>query len=304
MTLAAQPFWHTPAVRHLAWLCHAPPLLADSNLFRPAEHLPDDWLLRLQALDQAPAPLLDCLEQAGSRRLGHYFERLYAYLLEQVLGWPILLHNLPVRDGQGLTLGELDFVVRNPVTGEAEHHELAVKYYLGLAEPQRTRWYGPNAHDRLDLKRDRLLNHQSQMTLRPATRRLLAEAGLQAPLPARILMPGNLFYPISGDEGLRSPDWVNPGHERGHWLAEGELASQDCSDWVPLHKPDWLGAYQCRQPPDADARDQHLARIRQYRRPGLFARMAMRADRQGYQEMERYFVVPDTWPDPGAREQA
>ncbi|MDX1633804.1 MAG: DUF1853 family protein [Marinobacter sp.] len=303
MNHTASPLWQTPAVRHLAWLCQAPPLLDDQPLFRPADWLPEDWMTRLALLDAAPGPLLAWLEQAPSRRLGHYFERLYAYLLEQLLGWPVLLQNQPVRDTRGRTLGELDFIVCNPVTAAAEHHELAVKYYLGLPEPDRVRWYGPNARDRLDLKRDRLLNHQSRMTERPETLSLLAAQDLAGPLTARIVMPGNLFYPLQ-PPCPRAPDWVNPHHERGYWLALSELPGLDHDHWVPLHKPDWLGPFQCRQPPCPQAVADQLQRIARDRTAGLFARMAPRPDGQGYDEKDRYFVVPDSWPGEEARAMA
>lgn len=303
MTVTATRLWHTPAVRHLAWLCQAPPLLGEGPLFRPADALPDNWMTRLIALDEAPAPLLAWLEQAPSRRLGHYFERLYAYWLEHLLGWPILLQNQPIRDSRGRTLGELDFIVQNPVTGAAEHHELAVKYYLGLAEPGRVRWYGPNAIDRLDLKRDRLLNHQSRLTALPETRQLLAKFDLEGPLPARILMPGNLFHPL-GHPSPEVPPWVNPQHERGHWLRWTELAGVDRSDWVALHKPDWLGPVQSRRPPCPEALAAQLQRMEANQRATLFARLARREDGEGYDEVARYFVVPESWPGAEARAKA
>lgn len=299
MTPDPTPYWQTPAVRHLAWLCQAPPLLTGPGLFRPAERLPADWRQRLAALDRAPAPLLAWLGRAASKRLGHYFECLYAFFLEELLGWPVLLHNQPVRDARGRTLGELDFIVRNRDTGAAEHHELAVKYYLGCPEPEGVRWYGPDARDRLDLKRERMLHHQARMTERPETQELLAQRNIQGPLAARIVMPGNLFYPPAPE--LSPPQYVNPAHEGGYWLRLPELAGWDTGNWVALVKPDWLGPYQCRQAPDPGASGAQLEWVARNGRPALFAAMAPRTDGQGYQESARYFVVPEDWPGAEAR---
>src|SRR5690554_7458300 len=95
------------------------------------------------------------LAQPAERRLGHYFERLYEVLLKDLLGWELLLKNQQIK-ADNRTIGELDFVVRNRQTGCLEHHEIAIKYYLGVNEDETgTRWYGPNAKDR-DRKSTRL----------------------------------------------------------------------------------------------------------------------------------------------------
>jgi hypothetical protein len=237
MTSIQQPFWRTPAVRHLAWLCEAPTLILAPHVFNPRDLLPANITAVLEQLDQAPSALLARLEQGKSRRLGQYFENLYDFFLTEILGWQVLLRNEPVREAGGRTLGELDFVVRNPATGRLQHHEIAVKFYLGLSRGGQTLWPGPNAHDRLDLKSRRLLEHQSTMTRRPETLARLAIHGLEPDIEPVLFMPGGLFYPQPPLQRAFPPKWINPAHQRDRWIRQTALSARHTADWVPLQKP-------------------------------------------------------------------
>ncbi|MDX1754644.1 MAG: DUF1853 family protein [Marinobacter sp.] len=288
-------FWQTPAVRHLAWLCEAPSLIRRGPVFHIGDWLPDDTPDRLRQLDTEPEPLLRKLDSQRSHRLGHYFEELYHFLLSELLGWPVLLRNLAIRTGQRRTLGELDFLVRNPHTGALEHHEVAVKFYLAHGPGNSLRWYGPNARDRLDLKAERMVHHQCTMTGRPETLAQLGELGFREPVTPALVMPGTLFsHPSAPAPPL--PTWVNPDHERGCWLHHHQLANLDTSLWMPLHKPHWLGRYQSRSVPAPGTTEASLAAVAETDRPTLFAQMQARPDGIGYTEINRWFVVPDSWP--------
>nr|WP_279306973.1 DUF1853 family protein [Marinobacter sp. BGYM27] len=282
--------WLTPSVRHLAWLCEAPSLTASPKQVPLQQYLPDNLQNTLIELDRNPQPLLTALALDGHLRLGIYFERLYGFLMSDLLGWPTLLRNQPVRDEQR-TLGELDFVFLNPATGLPEHHEIAVKFYLGYAPDNR--WYGPNAKDRLDLKTHRLLNHQSKMTERPETRALLASHGITSPPEPRVFMPGYLFYP--GDNAIESPASAPKNHARGRWCRAHDLEPTDTKHWIVLNKPHWLGpAQQCSEPDETDTQAQ-IEKVKAGGPPRLFAEMEPHSD-GGWQESERWFVVPDCWP--------
>ncbi|WP_404361693.1 DUF1853 family protein [Marinobacter sp.] len=289
-------FWQTPEVRHLAWLCEAPSLVQAPNVFHLSGELPGNLPEKLLELDRNPAPLLHLFGKTSPVRLGQYFETLYGFLLTHILGWEVLLRNAPIRDKARRTLGELDFIVRNPATGRLQHHEVAVKFYLGVGGDAETLWYGPNAHDRLDLKTRRILDHQATMTDRPETRRLLAEFGFAGEIDAFILMPGYLFYPDTPAPSPDIPCWVNPDHQKGRWIRWRELCQVDTSSWTHLQKPHWLGPYQSAGPPDTQATCSALEEVRGSGTPRLFARMAPWKDGAGFGEIQRYFVVPDSWP--------
>lgn len=290
------PFWQTAAVRHLAWLCRAPSLTTTPLDFDLAHYLPDDLDLRLAALDRNPAPLLQVLADNPSSRLGFYFEGLYHFLLTDILGWPLLLKNSQVRR-EGRTLGELDFIIHNPVDDRIEHHEIAVKFYLGFpsADATATLWYGPNANDRLDIKTRRLINHQCALTRRPETRELLQSHGITSAPEPRLFMPGYLFYPVQTD--LAPPSHSPANHARGRWCRIESLNRATTQYWDCLVKPHWLGPLQSVQAPDHARTSGALDDIAAGGAPRLFAVMAPRGRGDGWEEVDRYFVVPARWPD-------
>lgn len=286
--------FRTPVVRHLAWLCQAPQLLTGSIRFDPCDHLAAGSLEKLMQWDLNPSSGPCLLSEVPHYRLGLYVESLYECLLTELLGWQVLARNLPIR-AAGTTLGELDFVVRNPHTRGVEHHEIAVKFYLGYqSSPENLRWYGPNARDRLDLKTDKLLNQQSPRSQLPEARAVLSDMGVSAPLAQRIFMPGYLFYPV--DKTLIPPASVAPNHLHGRWTYLQTVAAMETGYWVPLRKPHWLGPWLQADAPDTSATHQAMADIESTETPRLFAIMEYCEEKGLWQEADRIFVVPGTWP--------
>nr|WP_157719117.1 DUF1853 family protein [Halopseudomonas salegens] len=272
----------------------APQLLPAEKTFAPLDNLAPALIPRLQALADQPAALPDNLTQAIRPRLGLYFEDLYEYLLCELLGWELLARNLPVRDA-GRTLGELDFLLRNPHNGAVEHHEIAIKFYLGYPENGHCLWYGPNASDRLDLKSKRLLEHQCGLSGLETTRDTLEKADLPLPETTRVFMPGYLFYPAGSQ--LQAPAQVADNHLRGDWHRLAHLQDTDTRDWVPLKKPHWLGPWQQAAGPEPDAVTAGLRAVAERHSPRLFAAMSFDAGSGLWHETSRHFVVPSTWPD-------
>ncbi|WP_027330406.1 DUF1853 family protein [Marinimicrobium agarilyticum] len=285
----------TPAIRHLAWMLRAPNLLTSAQTIQ----FPDrpQLLTRLEQWDRVPETAPAVLTQPPETRLGQYFERLYACLMTDLLGWELLGRNLPVRR-DGRTLGELDFVLRHPQTGHVEHHEIAVKFYLGhpSAETGKPLWYGPNAKDRLDIKTDHMLGHQSRMTERPETRAALVSAGIEPPQITRLFMPGYLFYPHH--RHWPAPTRVPSDHWRGQWRYHHALTESETRYWVPLRKPHWLGPWVQEETPRHVDTLATLQAVSEQGRPRLFAAMAFDAEHSIWVETERTFIVPSEWPAP------
>lgn len=286
--------FRTPAVRHLAWLCRTPQLLNSPLSFEPARYLPPHYLDTLSDWDRDLQAAPQLLREPPQRRLGFYFERLYQVLLEELLGWEILLKNQQIQSN-GRTIGELDFVVHNRTENRIEHHEIAVKYYLGVPEAGHPPlWYGPNARDRLDLKTDNLIRHQSRRTHQPETLALLEKLDITGPLTARIFMPGYLFYPA--EASITAPDYVPANHLRGRWLYLSGARAEDTSRWVPLHKPHWIGPWLQQEPPLPETTREALDRIEQHAIPQLFAVLENNERTGAWRETDRIFVVPESWP--------
>jgi len=294
--LFTRHFWRNPPVRHLAWMATAPSMINGPQRLLFSPPAPPDLREHLLALDRQPAELHRILERRSTRRLGVYFEALYRYALEHLWHRETIFQNLAVQDG-GRTLGELDFIVRDRISDRHEHHEIAVKFYLGTPSGQ---WLGPDQKDRLRDKLTRLLEHQSTLTRHPRTAEMLHHSSINE-LDDLIFLRGYLFYPVDL-AGPSLPASIAPEHSRGHWLT---LSRARTTAWDPqrpimqLHKPDWLGPLQCLDGDLADTPQLYgkaLEQVASRNFPLLFARLS-RQQSGFWLETERFFVVPDQWPE-------
>jgi len=293
-----------PQVRDLAWACLGPPLLHVETL-APGDSVTTTKLLLtttraawLRQLDRHPQPLLAWLEHQPGSRLGLYFERLWQFFLTADSETELLAHNLPVRS-RAQTLGEFDCLYYCHRRGRPVHLELAVKYYLGYrrtitGEDQGSdgAWLGPNTVDRLDRKLERLLEHQSRLSLDPAGEALLASRGVEHPL-REIALRGALFQPVR--DSLAPPAGYNPALPLPHWYplpvwrelapAEARFAILPRLRWLSplLHCADTLA-------PEALGKEMEKFFVRGGR-PQLIARVNDRGC-----ETERFFLTGGDWP--------
>lgn len=244
---------------------------------------------RLLQLDHDPQPLRHALRTHKDRRLGSYFESLWRFWLHENDRYSLLHANLPLRSG-GRTIGEFDLLVRDRDSGLTLHWELAVKFYLGIADTtQPGNWWGPARRDRLDIKTTRLLQHQGRLSRHPEAATLLQHLGVRI-YQTWVILKGRLFYPSAAPPA--APAGAHPDHERGFWLAAGAFADLPRGLWLPLERQQWLAPVAGIQPEQCVSGDALLAhwRTQPLRRPLCIARIL-----DGY-ERERGFVVPDDWP--------
>lgn len=292
-----QPPYSSPEVRDLAWSLCSPALLRRHD---NGVHWPDDaWYgaigagfhQQLSRLDADPQALHDILAQRSDRRLGHYFETLWRYWLEHNPAYRLLHANLPVRGG-GNTLGEFDLLVHDRQTDKVLHWELAVKFYLGTGDTRHAvNWWGPGRRDRLDIKTEHLLQHQSQLSRHSEAQALLAAQGLQVDA-TWLIVKGRLFYPWG--ESNSPPSGANPRHPRGFWLSGGHLQSLGQARWLVLEKHKWLAPIGTTAA--ATMNNAELIEWWHDTRPGYPVSLAALLDGR---EVERGFVVPDDWAHKG-----
>jgi uncharacterized protein len=217
-----------------------------------------------------------------------YFEALWHFFLEQDERVELLGHNLPVRDS-GQTIGEFDCLYYCRERRRHFHLELAVKFYLGLPQPGAegihshwNRWLGPGSRDRLDLKMDRLLQHQVQLGSHPKARTLLEELGIEK-LELEMEIKGRLFNCAA--QPLPPPFGYNSELDLCLWTATAQL--EDHSHCAVLDKRHWLTAVT----PASKLSGVELP-LSATGQPRLIATL----DREGY-ELQRFFLVPEHWPD-------
>lgn len=294
-----------PTVRDLAWTLLSPGLLQPGNL--PLRHplaasewtarpvLLHAWLLQQERDSQA---LLAWLDKGRSRRLGHYYERLWQFALQHAPGVQLLAANLPIRQN-GQTLGELDLLLRDE---DGIHHlELAIKLYLGPehgAGDDAQNWLGPGSQDRLGVKLQHLLQHQLPLASSNEAQAVV-DPVCQGSVHSSLWLGGYLFYPWQAP--CTAPEHAHPAHLSGRWLRHQDwsafAAQQPNARWQVLPRAAWLSparvgnndiwsttafAQWLQALPD-DAPAQLLVRLQQ--------------DARGdWQELERVFLVGPQWP--------
>jgi hypothetical protein len=239
--------FQNPHVRDLAWAISSPPLLLPGD--GGQIWYSDEWYRRAGAesaalmrdTDNHPQRLEAMLDERSDRRLGHYFETLWAYWLSVNPRFELLGRNLQIKE-QGRTLGELDFIVRDRAIGKCLHWELAIKFYLGRGDTSlQSNWLGPGKKDRLDLKVDHLLNRQLKHGSHPRVREWCDSRGIHIDARA-VILKGRLFYPLDRDLKCDSPQHANPHHLRSRWLTLTQFSRMysPALRFVPLIRGGWM----------------------------------------------------------------
>lgn len=252
------------SVRDLAWAVSSPPVISqpsqsclwpDARWYRRVyeESLP--WLHKI---DEDPSELVALFENQKDRRLGKVFESLWFYWFSHHPRYEMIESNIQIIvDGE--TLGEIDFIVLDKVTKQMVHWEVAVKFYLGVGETsEMSNWYGPNCHDRLDIKVRHMMQRQSMVGKDQRVRQWLKQKGLFIDQCA-VILKGRLYYPWNSlmensvqDAGqlkpqdlltnLRSPPQCSSNHMFSWWFNESqfdrEFDNKQC--FVPLIKQGWM----------------------------------------------------------------
>lgn len=301
------------AVRDLAWVIGSAGMLRS----RTAERVSDKWcriafldrVPWLRYLDNHPAVLEAWLDQHKSRLLGHYFETLIAFWLQQ---WPrirLLALRLPVL-GEEKVLGEFDFLFYDRYSDHYFHWESAVKFFLRhLQSHDGYAWLGPNPRDTLENKYHKVFDRQLRLSALPEAKRLLDARGIDALMP-QAFFKGYLFYPATTDwqQPQPAPPDSSPHHLRGWWCHADQLEHipyvAENSRWLSLERLHWLSPAFSQEPTPGFERATLLDWLTKHfvgsDKPVLLAELRQGSDGR-WREANRGFVVPVDWPHPQAR---
>lgn len=162
--------------------------------------------------------------------LGRRVEYFFKYYLEQFSNEEILLANTQITSNK-ITVGELDFLLRNRFSQSISHVELVYKFYLyDPSIPSETdRWIGPNRRDTLVKKLKKLQEQQLPLLHRLETQPLLKQLHISPEeIGQMICFKANLFVPYSL---LEKPfARINPDCVQGFWLKAKEFTEQEFGD--------------------------------------------------------------------------
>lgn len=292
----------TPEVRDLAWSCFSAPLLlspllvSNDTLHNASFALTDERRDWLRALDRDPRPLRAHLALGHSTRLGLYFERLWHFFLAQDSEVELLAHNLPVRDS-ARTLGEFDCIYYCRQRQRNVHLELAVKFYLsapGAVNHELNNWLGPNSHDRLDLKLQRMLTHQIRLADTPAGASVLAELGVTEPL-REIEIKGRLFAHCPSP--APAPSGYNTALPLSQWCFISDLPGMSDNSggrYLPLERQQWLAPVQHSDNERFSMAELTVRMAEKWQNDSRPLQMAV-IDGNGC-EQRRFFLVHNNWP--------
>ncbi|TCJ85255.1 DUF1853 family protein [Cocleimonas flava] len=238
------PTFSTKLVRDLAWVIASPPIQSGhiENTYwwdhDKCQNEFQDCLPTLLELDKDPSPLEQHLSQAKSKRLGHRFETLVSYWLSISPNYELIQQNIQIIE-DGITYGEIDFIIKEISTGKVIHLEVCVKFYLGT-EPYKNpyRWFGTNTKDQLGKKLDHLLTHQSQLSNNHEgyfSHKIDVLKNQQID-ERHCFIKGRLFYP----EGSKiSPEDTTDNHLRGSWIYSNTIQNTD-KKYLAINKTLWL----------------------------------------------------------------
>jgi len=291
-----------PHVRALAWLLDAPDLLdmhapqwqgKIAHIAGAEDGDGQNTAVWLQALDSEPEKRLALYAFIGgllSTRLGLYAEKLMAFYFQQQ--HKLVAHSLQVRDGKGGTVGEFDFLLRQP--DGLVHWEFATKFYLletSGVSPVADDFVGPNLSDSLGEKVQKIFRRQLILSQHPAAQDYLPEAVVSA----KALVKGWLFYQ---DQGFVTPAalGVSNMHCRGYWYPLSLMAFDDAEHYLILPRLRWLAPAKALLSDALNGTQAHQALHEHFshdRSPLMLATLQPHGD-VGL-EIRRGFVVPDDW---------
>ena len=290
-------------VRDLAWVLHSAPLLSinqsDYRTFSRREwaRIARDFQDQLVLLDKNPKPLIDEV-QPEKLRLGWYFEALIGYWLRHQSRYTLLHHGLKVQDGTR-TIGEFDFIVRDNQTGQVQHWEAAVKFYLGVRDySDASLWFGPGKKDRFDIKLSHLTGKQIRLSEDPHGKATLQQHNLQIH-ERRLLVKGRLFYPARARHAMGTLQHsLAPDHLKGRWYKVTDVLQATSARALGFgfrqsprfHIADKEEWFVLKTEPNMD-----LEELKTFLKLKALNRPVTVIATLGKTESKRFFVVPDNW---------
>ena len=176
---------------------------------------------------------------------GKKMESFFSHAIQQSKRYEMLAENVQIISDK-VTLGELDFLLRDKETEQIFHVELACKFYLYHAsrtgKNEFSAWVGPNQNDFLDRKIEKLKTRQLPLLHHPECKKWLSnelKISDSSQILQQVHFPANLFLPYGKTD---IPVDINTEAIKGFWLKPEELKDEvfELSQFYLPTKSDWL----------------------------------------------------------------
>lgn len=193
------------------------------------------------------------LEIPRTMVLGKRMEEFFKYFIAHYTTDQLLAHSQQIIQNKQ-TLGELDFLLRNSISGEVSHVELIYKFFLYDPDVflEEDKWTGPNHRDSLSRKKRHLLDKQFPLLHRKETKEILSELDLTSDQVAqKVCFKANFFipwdfeqkkieskygFPVQG-RWIRIENFTGKTFEKAHFFSpkkkDWPVLPKDNTQWVP-----------------------------------------------------------------------
>lgn len=212
---------------------------------------PPLWNSKFKGIEQFALPKIvfpkevDIISQlpslASNFVLGKRMERFFELIIHESSRYQLLSKNVQI-SREKITLGELDFLLKDLQKNKFIHLELVFKFYVydpSFSE-EAERWIGPNRRDSFLQKLEKLKQKQFPLLYRPETREYLQTLKLSPEnLQQRSCFKAKLFLPKQYQE--KNLSLINKKCISGYWLHFKEFNTAEYKDnlYKLPSKQDW-----------------------------------------------------------------
>ncbi|WP_010179361.1 DUF1853 family protein [Aquimarina agarilytica] len=251
------------------------------------------WTDQLNSLIQFRSTTFDQFPQKlttipKNKRLGKLAECLFADWVSCTPNLKICLENHQIIEDKR-TIGELDVIIKNSVSGDYFHIELVTKFYVYQPEfdvDTIDAWIGPNRNDSLKNKIEKLQQKQLPLLHHPITVDYLNTLGLSPEeIKQRVCFKAWLFVPLDFDKTLKL---FNNECIAGHYLTFNKFLSLHTSKTTYFcpQKQDWLRFPETQK--EWFLLDETIPQIQEF----MKAQQAIMVWTQYEGQYKRYIIVP------------
>ncbi len=175
--------------------------------------------------------------------LGKRIELFFEHYIHAHSRYQLILKNLQIFRNK-ITIGELDFLMRDVINEQTLHVELVYKFYIydpEISTIELEKWIGPNRKDSLLQKVSKLKEKQLPLLYQPETISILRELYIDInTVKQQICYLGNLFIPFSYKN--KKIPLLNNECIQGFWIHSKDFISEKYNSYL-FHIPekkDWI----------------------------------------------------------------